>query len=730
MSVYPTGIDSFTTKVDNVDDVMAVDVNGLQDSIVAIETVLGTGVSNFLAKTGGDLTGNLGMASGVQVIADYAFEAIANLNGIVVDPNGIQLNDNIDNKLMHINQYGITLADNAPNGEYLYLRDGSVDVEGNNGMNIVAVTGSITLKTTQQINTSGAIVPFSSGTDNLGSADKPFGTLYVSSIDGLAADYVNITGDTMTGPLAIQSTLQVGNVIANVAIPNSLSTGLLLGGNVTLNGASGINIASGNGRVVNSYTDPNNPIITPVSWGNFTNVTLDYVASAARTYIGITSSGTVFQQPTSDFTPYQKRDYITLARIAHPNGSGTGVVGHAISSFDGLLNSVDFQEVVGPLNLNGNVFSPSGTSMKIQKSAGNIYSIGTNFQTDRANPNTIANPAIAPVQFQYRYRNNASGSSFTTLPLTTDIVANTYDNGTGTPSATLGNNDFTAQRIYYVFGSNRVIIMYGQNVYNSIAKAEAALFSETFVADNDLAAVTAFRGWLIVEGNTTNLSVTTKAKFVSAGLFGLASPAGATSATTDLQTAYNNSSTPEILTDATRDGLTMKEGPNVGLSLYEGQDQNGATVFSVSASGNVAISGITTFSNTVLPYASGTVNVGNSSTPFSGVYANQYATTLYSQTGGNITIDWNQGTSQIVNFNGVVSGTYTVSFSNALPGSAYVLKTIQNGTGTAAIMWSGTQTIWQGGVSGTMTASAGATDLFSLWYDGSKYLGSYSNNFY
>jgi len=41
MSVYPSGIDSFTTKIDNVDDVLAADVNSLQNSIVAIENTIG-----------------------------------------------------------------------------------------------------------------------------------------------------------------------------------------------------------------------------------------------------------------------------------------------------------------------------------------------------------------------------------------------------------------------------------------------------------------------------------------------------------------------------------------------------------------------------------------------------------------------------------------------------------------------------------------------------------------
>lgn len=39
---YPATVDSFTTKVDNVDDVQASHINDLQTAIVAIETELGT----------------------------------------------------------------------------------------------------------------------------------------------------------------------------------------------------------------------------------------------------------------------------------------------------------------------------------------------------------------------------------------------------------------------------------------------------------------------------------------------------------------------------------------------------------------------------------------------------------------------------------------------------------------------------------------------------------------
>jgi len=55
MSVYPTGTDSFSTKVDDVDDVLAADVNALQSSIVAIETTIGVSGSYYFAGSGTDV---------------------------------------------------------------------------------------------------------------------------------------------------------------------------------------------------------------------------------------------------------------------------------------------------------------------------------------------------------------------------------------------------------------------------------------------------------------------------------------------------------------------------------------------------------------------------------------------------------------------------------------------------------------------------------------------------
>jgi hypothetical protein len=67
---YPTSVKSFTTKVDNVDDVMAEDINGLQDEVVAIQTALGTGLTNPVVQVVNVQSGALASGTTVMPVDD------------------------------------------------------------------------------------------------------------------------------------------------------------------------------------------------------------------------------------------------------------------------------------------------------------------------------------------------------------------------------------------------------------------------------------------------------------------------------------------------------------------------------------------------------------------------------------------------------------------------------------------------------------------------------------
>lgn len=451
---------------------------------------------------------------------------------------------------------------------------------------------------------------------------------------------------------------------------NSLYTSLLTGGAITQNGTSGVNIAAGSGRFVNNYIDVLNPTVINLSWAEKSGVTISNFATAPRTFLAIDISGNVYQKPTVDFTAEEQRIYCPLGRIGHPNAIMQTIVSHATPGYDSYLNAQDFAGAVGPLNIDGNVFGSYSTNMQVKKSSGHTYYPGVNIQVNKGNPNVYTDSLASPLtNIAYRYR-SATPGVFTTVSAS-GINSSSWDNGSGVLQS-LGSSKFTIQRVFYAFGNTigteRAIIMHGQNEYNSQSAALSAIFSELFTYDSDLSGVTTFRSWLIIKGGTTDLSITANATFVNAGLFGLQTAVGINTATTDLQTSYNNSVTPEITTDATRDGFTMKEGVGVGLNLYEGLDQNSSTVFSVSASGNVNLVGTLTTGN-ILPNISGIETIGSASLPFNGIYAKTIflnGTTINPYSGTIVTTSPFTGTTAHTNLFIQVSGAAVVAIPSGL----------------------------------------------------------------
>ena len=59
-TAYPASIDSYSTKLDGVSDVLAADINNLQDAVVALQNRVGTTAGpTFLPRAGGTMTGTL-----------------------------------------------------------------------------------------------------------------------------------------------------------------------------------------------------------------------------------------------------------------------------------------------------------------------------------------------------------------------------------------------------------------------------------------------------------------------------------------------------------------------------------------------------------------------------------------------------------------------------------------------------------------------------------------------
>lgn len=104
--------------------------------------------------------------------------------------------------------------------------------------------------------------------------------------------------------------------------------------------------------------------------------------------------------------------------------------------------------------------------------------------------------------------------------------------------------------------------------------------------------------------------------------------------------------------------------------------------------------------------------------------AGQYVSTKFALTdSGTIALDWNNSNVQSV----TLGGNRTFTFANPLTGGRYLIVLKQDGTGSRTVTWPTIK--WQGGVTPTLTTTAGKVDLITLIYDGTDYYGIATANF-
>jgi len=106
----------------------------------------------------------------------------------------------------------------------------------------------------------------------------------------------------------------------------------------------------------------------------------------------------------------------------------------------------------------------------------------------------------------------------------------------------------------------------------------------------------------------------------------------------------------------------------------------------------------------------------------------QYAALKY--TSADTSFDWNDGN---VQYFVLASGSQNVTFSNPIDGGRYMLVLKQPASGGAGTVgtWGSSNVLWPGGVTPTLTATNGKTDVITFVYDGTnaKYLGGVSLNY-
>lgn len=183
---------------------------------------------------------------------------------------------------------------------------------------------------------------------------------------------------------------------------------------------------------------------------------------------------------------------------------------------------------------------------------------------------------------------------------------------------------------------------------------------------------------------------------------------------TTLQSAYAASSSPELVLDATRGALTIRDSTTpIAGSLLEIQDNSGAsTYFSVTASGITSANALTVASGGLNLTGGGISNTGS----LTGVGANLTASgalTIASAAGGDLAFDSASNKIVIAATDTSLERTAAGSFGLNLVDSADTVFSLSNsGTGTASLnlvdgglQLAGTVVLTSGGVLQNVTAS-------------------------
>lgn len=440
------------------------------------------------------------------------------------------------------------------------------------------------------------------------------------------------------------------------------STGVLTGGVLSTGTASDeYTISDGTGQFVTS-----GGVISSVTWSGKTNITPANLGTHLITFVAINSSGVVTEQ-TTRFTNVQARTLIVLGVVVHVNLTTVDAVNneqHVAYNTGSQLS--DLFEGLGFFNVSGNVISSNGSNLTIDKSSGVMFAAGANYPNDVNDPHPLPLASLTALSFQYRFSDGSNGTTGTAFD-----PAN-LDDGAGGLTALSTNNKWGVSRIYS-FTSNNVKIQRGVEEFSSRDKAIAGISSEAYIPEPSVAANGLLRGWIVHRKAATDLSDIADAVFIEAGKFGSGTQSGGALGATDLQGAYDNAVTPEILTDSIRGAVSIKRGSSADTDkVLEVLNGAGTTVFSVTGEGKViAAVGTAGVIGIALTDEATAIETGTAKVTFRMPHAFTLTdirlSAVTAPTGSGITVDINEAGSTILSTKLTLDATEKTSETAATP---------------------------------------------------------------
>lgn len=342
--------------------------------------------------------------------------------------------------------------------------------------------------------------------------------------------------------------------VSPVELPENLnqSTGLLSGGVLSVDTiTSRFDMSALEAQYVDS-TINGAPDRTVFSCPALDSQAVTNLATQDVTYILIDSSCTITQQATFP-SASERRAKVFVGRLNHSNRTSILFANTIADYLQSPMSQVyDLMNSLGAFNIgDGNKITANGANLSMNKSAGEMFVASYNYATDNQSPNNVTNIARTAFGFRYATQTTLSGSNVTVLDPTN------YDNAGTITAIGGGPNTASVQRVY-LFPSNNITVQYGQATYLNLAAAIQGISSESFVVTPTSKGLAIPIAYIAIQKNCTSLLDTTCSKIIATNIFGAS--AGVAGGTTNLQQAYDNSSQPQVTTDATRGSMEFKRG--------------------------------------------------------------------------------------------------------------------------------------------------------------------------
>lgn len=338
----------------------------------------------------------------------------------------------------------------------------------------------------------------------------------------IAGDSVNLKGNASSFPyMIVAAQTGVNRAIGFKEYSDRVqTTGLLEGGVVSQATSTTVDWTSGHG-IVADFSDPEAPIVTDVEWDAVSGQSVTAIGTDGTTLFGYDATGSVVQKLSTAIAIDDAHDTIWFGSATHLSGSIVSVItAPGNLAYDGLGSFSDFINlVIGPANVDGNVYDANGTNMNIDVVGGNAYMMGSNFRINPALSDIVTLANDTTVSFQKVYRSAGAGLNVIyDGAATTTIDPGSYDDGTGT-LATTTTDYWTIQRIFRGRTGN-TFVAYGQEEFATKADALTALGKESFVEKSPLPFMM-FRCSLVVQKGAADLSDTAEAEFFAQSSFRL-----------------------------------------------------------------------------------------------------------------------------------------------------------------------------------------------------------------